>query len=66
MIFYPAPVVEPVKADHGKTSSSAQKMVENGNQGLTPDEVLQKNREEFIRKRMMGTAERVRYNKIYS
>lgn len=45
-----APAAEPVKVDQGKASSSGQKTVENGNQGLTPEEIMQ-NREEFIRKR---------------
>uniref|UniRef100_A0A8P4KGZ6 SRP receptor subunit alpha n=1 Tax=Dicentrarchus labrax TaxID=13489 RepID=A0A8P4KGZ6_DICLA len=42
------------EADQGKTSSSGQKMVENGNQGLTADEIVQKNIEEFVRKRLDG------------
>lgn len=56
----PAPAAEPVKADQGKTLSSAQKIVENGNQGLTPDEIMQKKREEFFRKRMVVTTEKTR------
>ncbi|KAE8295514.1 Signal recognition particle receptor subunit alpha [Larimichthys crocea] len=47
-----APAAEPVKVDQGKTPSPGQKTVENGNQGLTHDEIMQKNREEFARKRM--------------
>uniref|UniRef100_A0A8C9YQS2 SRP receptor subunit alpha n=1 Tax=Sander lucioperca TaxID=283035 RepID=A0A8C9YQS2_SANLU len=37
----------------GKSSSSGPKVVENGNQGLTPEEIIQKKREEFILKRTM-------------
>lgn len=55
---FPAPAAEPVKADQAKTSSSAQKMVENGNQGLTTDEIIQKKREEFFRKRMVVPTEK--------
>lgn len=46
-----APAAEPVKMDQGKASSSGQKVVENGNQGLTPEEIMLKKREEFFRKR---------------
>ncbi|XP_051253575.1 signal recognition particle receptor subunit alpha [Dicentrarchus labrax] len=53
-----APAAEPVKADQGKTSSSGQKMVENGNQGLTADEIVQKNIEEFVRKRLVRPTEK--------
>ncbi|XP_035535577.1 signal recognition particle receptor subunit alpha [Morone saxatilis] len=53
-----APAAEPVKADQGKTSSSGQKIVENGNQGLTADEIMQKKREEFFRKRLVGPTEK--------
>uniref|UniRef100_A0A665UJE2 SRP54-type proteins GTP-binding domain-containing protein n=1 Tax=Echeneis naucrates TaxID=173247 RepID=A0A665UJE2_ECHNA len=49
---------EPAKLDQGKSTSSGQKMVENGNQGLTSEEVIQKNREEFFRKRMATTTEK--------
>ncbi|CAL8360860.1 unnamed protein product [Merluccius merluccius] len=49
---------EPVKVDPGKTTSASQKPVENGSQGLTPEEVMQKNREEFFRKRMGGNVEK--------
>ncbi|XP_017275565.1 signal recognition particle receptor subunit alpha [Kryptolebias marmoratus] len=52
-----APAAEPVKVDQGKTPPTGQKTVVNGNQGLTPEEILQKNRENFIRKRM-GTSEK--------
>lgn len=51
-LSFPAPAAEPVKVDQGKTPSPGQKTVENGNQGLTHDEIMQKNREEFARKRM--------------
>ncbi|XP_070684966.1 signal recognition particle receptor subunit alpha [Pempheris klunzingeri] len=58
-----APAAEPVKADQGKASSSAQKTVENGNQGLTHDEIMQKKREEFFRKRMVTTTEKPSHTK---
>lgn len=58
--YFPAPSAEPVKADQGKASSSGPKTVENGNQGLTPDEVMQKKREEFFRKRMVVPTEKPR------
>ncbi|AWO99393.1 putative signal recognition particle receptor subunit alpha [Scophthalmus maximus] len=51
-----APAAEPAKGDQGKVASSGQKAVENGNQGLSAEEVMQKKREEFFRKRMGGTA----------
>lgn len=47
-----APAAEPAKADTGKTSSP--KAVENGNQGLTAEEIIQKNRKEFFRKMQKG------------
>ncbi|XP_034556664.1 signal recognition particle receptor subunit alpha [Notolabrus celidotus] len=47
-----APAAEPVKVDQSKNSSSGQKTVENGNQGMSADEIIQKNRDEFFRKRM--------------
>ncbi|XP_019950618.1 signal recognition particle receptor subunit alpha isoform X1 [Paralichthys olivaceus] len=53
-----APVAEPAKVDKGKVTSSGQKTVENGNQGLTPEEDMQKKREEFFRKRIVGTTEK--------
>ncbi|XP_070762219.1 signal recognition particle receptor subunit alpha [Enoplosus armatus] len=53
-----APAAEPIKVDQGKASSSGQKMVENGNQGLTRDEVIQRNKEEFFRKRLVVTTEK--------
>uniref|UniRef100_A0A8C7V527 SRP receptor subunit alpha n=1 Tax=Oncorhynchus mykiss TaxID=8022 RepID=A0A8C7V527_ONCMY len=40
------------KEGKAKAPASAQKTVENGNQGLTQEEIIQKKREEFIRKRM--------------
>uniref|UniRef100_A0A3Q0SZ06 SRP receptor subunit alpha n=1 Tax=Amphilophus citrinellus TaxID=61819 RepID=A0A3Q0SZ06_AMPCI len=49
---------EPAKGDQGKTSSSGQKMVENGNQNLSAEEIVRKNREEFFRKRMAGPSEK--------
>lgn len=60
----PAPAAEPVKADQGKSSSSVQKMVENGNQSLTQDEIMQKKREEFFKKRMGGPTEKVRQDHL--
>ncbi|XP_062274988.1 signal recognition particle receptor subunit alpha [Scomber scombrus] len=53
-----APAAEPVKVDQGKASSAGQKTVENGNQGLTHDEIMQKKREEFFRKRTAVPAEK--------
>ncbi|KAG7223137.1 hypothetical protein INR49_015896 [Caranx melampygus] len=53
-----APAAEPVKSDQGKASSSGQKTIENGNQGLTTDEVLQKNREKMFRKLMATNTEK--------
>lgn len=53
-----APAAEPVKVDQGKASSTGQKMVENGNQGLTPEEIVQKKREEFFRKRTVVPTEK--------
>uniref|UniRef100_A0AAX7SYP7 SRP54-type proteins GTP-binding domain-containing protein n=1 Tax=Astatotilapia calliptera TaxID=8154 RepID=A0AAX7SYP7_ASTCA len=41
-----------------KASASGQKMVENGNQSLTAEEILQKNREEFFRKHRPGASEK--------
>lgn len=52
-----APTAEPTKADMGKTLSP--KAMENGNQGLTAEEIIQKNREEFFRKKQKaGSAEK--------
>ncbi|XP_008424200.1 signal recognition particle receptor subunit alpha isoform X1 [Poecilia reticulata] len=53
-----ASAVEPPKGDQGKTPPSGQKDVMNGNQGLTPEEIMQKKREDFFRKRIMGPAEK--------
>ncbi|XP_077467303.1 signal recognition particle receptor subunit alpha [Stigmatopora argus] len=50
---------EPVKSDQGKGTSPASKLVANGNQGLTYEEIMQKKREEFFRKRAAGPAEKV-------
>ncbi|XP_061537184.1 signal recognition particle receptor subunit alpha isoform X3 [Phycodurus eques] len=47
------------EADQGKGTSSASKLVENGNHGLTAEEIMQKKREEFFRKRTAGPAEKV-------
>ncbi|XP_057695009.1 signal recognition particle receptor subunit alpha [Corythoichthys intestinalis] len=48
-----------VKSDQGKGTAPASKLVENGNHGLTPEEIMQKKREEFFRKRTAGPAEKV-------
>nr|XP_020504711.1 signal recognition particle receptor subunit alpha isoform X1 [Labrus bergylta] len=53
-----APAAEPAKVDQVKNSSSGQKTVENGNQGMTSDEIIQKKREEFFRKRMVVPTEK--------
>ena len=53
-LLLPAPVAEPEKVEPGKNASASQKPVENGNQGLTKEEVILKNREEFFRKRLGG------------
>uniref|UniRef100_A0A674BU98 SRP receptor subunit alpha n=1 Tax=Salmo trutta TaxID=8032 RepID=A0A674BU98_SALTR len=53
-----APAAEPVKGEKAKAPTSAQKTVENGNQGLTQEEIIQKKREEFIRKRMGAPMEK--------
>uniref|UniRef100_A0A7N8XFG6 SRP receptor subunit alpha n=1 Tax=Mastacembelus armatus TaxID=205130 RepID=A0A7N8XFG6_9TELE len=50
-----APAAEPAKGDQAKALSVGQKRAENGNQGLTLEEVIQKNREEFFRKRTAPT-----------
>uniref|UniRef100_A0A8C7GQ72 SRP receptor subunit alpha n=1 Tax=Oncorhynchus kisutch TaxID=8019 RepID=A0A8C7GQ72_ONCKI len=42
----------------GMAPTSAQKTEENGNQGLTQEEIIQKKREEFIRKRMGAPVEK--------
>uniref|UniRef100_A0A8C8J3G5 SRP54-type proteins GTP-binding domain-containing protein n=1 Tax=Oncorhynchus tshawytscha TaxID=74940 RepID=A0A8C8J3G5_ONCTS len=44
--------------EKAKASTSAQKTEENGNQGLTQEEIIQKKREEFIRKRMGAPVEK--------
>uniref|UniRef100_A0A3B3D686 SRP receptor subunit alpha n=1 Tax=Oryzias melastigma TaxID=30732 RepID=A0A3B3D686_ORYME len=49
------PAPEPAKVE--KTSPSA-KTVQNGNQGLTQEEIIQKKREEFIRKHTAAPAEK--------
>uniref|UniRef100_A0A8C8J4A4 SRP54-type proteins GTP-binding domain-containing protein n=1 Tax=Oncorhynchus tshawytscha TaxID=74940 RepID=A0A8C8J4A4_ONCTS len=46
------------KGEKAKASTSAQKTEENGNQGLTQEEIIQKKREEFIRKRMGAPVEK--------
>uniref|UniRef100_A0A673BT85 SRP54-type proteins GTP-binding domain-containing protein n=1 Tax=Sphaeramia orbicularis TaxID=375764 RepID=A0A673BT85_9TELE len=49
---------EPAKGDQAKAPSTNQKTTENGDQGLTKEEIMQKKREEFFRKRMAGPAEK--------
>lgn len=51
------------KAEQHKSSFSVQKTVENGNQGLTSEEIMQKKREEFFSKRMVTTAVKPRFSK---
>lgn len=51
------------KAEQHKSSSPVQKTVENGNQGLTSEEIMQKKREEFFNKRMVTTAVKTRFSK---
>ncbi|XP_074536578.1 signal recognition particle receptor subunit alpha [Halichoeres trimaculatus] len=53
-----APAAEPAKVDQSKNSSSGQKTVENGNQGMTAEEIMQKKRDEFFRKRMAVNTEK--------
>lgn len=53
-----APAAEPAKVDQGKAPSTNQKTTENGDQGLTKEEIMQKKREEFFRKRMAVPAEK--------
>uniref|UniRef100_A0A673BWN3 SRP54-type proteins GTP-binding domain-containing protein n=1 Tax=Sphaeramia orbicularis TaxID=375764 RepID=A0A673BWN3_9TELE len=53
-----APAAEPAKGDQAKAPSTNQKTTENGDQGLTKEEIMQKKREEFFRKRMAGPAEK--------
>ncbi|KAL6116395.1 srpra [Pungitius sinensis] len=49
---------EPVVVDQVKAPSPGRKPVENGNQGYTAEEIIQKKREEFIRKRTVAPAEK--------
>uniref|UniRef100_A0A8K9UST8 SRP receptor subunit alpha n=1 Tax=Oncorhynchus mykiss TaxID=8022 RepID=A0A8K9UST8_ONCMY len=59
LILFPStPAAEPVKGEKAKAPTSAQKTEENGNQGLTQEEIIQKKREEFIRKRMGAPVEK--------
>uniref|UniRef100_A0A8C4ZG54 SRP receptor subunit alpha n=1 Tax=Gadus morhua TaxID=8049 RepID=A0A8C4ZG54_GADMO len=46
------------EVEPGKNASVSQKPMENGNQGLTPEEVIQKKREEFFRKHRGGNVEK--------
>uniref|UniRef100_A0A3P9I328 SRP receptor subunit alpha n=1 Tax=Oryzias latipes TaxID=8090 RepID=A0A3P9I328_ORYLA len=50
------PAPEPAKVE--KPSPPAQKTLQNGNQGLTQEEIIQKKREEFIRKHTAGPTEK--------
>ncbi|KAJ7995450.1 hypothetical protein DPEC_G00244690 [Dallia pectoralis] len=47
-----APVAEPVKVEQVKAPASPPKTMENGTEVLSQEEIIQKKREEFIRKRM--------------
>uniref|UniRef100_A0A8C5E7C4 SRP54-type proteins GTP-binding domain-containing protein n=1 Tax=Gouania willdenowi TaxID=441366 RepID=A0A8C5E7C4_GOUWI len=52
------------KGDQVKAPPTVQKVtVENGNQGLTADEIMLKKREEFFRKHMAAPPEKTRYSK---
>ncbi|XP_040901777.1 signal recognition particle receptor subunit alpha [Toxotes jaculatrix] len=53
-----APAAEPAKGDQGKAASSGQKMAENGNQTLSLEETIQKNKQEFFRRHMAGATEK--------
>ena len=64
MLLLPAPVAEPEKVEPGKNASVSQKPMENGNQGLTPEEVIQKKREEFFRKHRGGNVEKPRLETV--
>lgn len=48
----------PVVVDQVKAPSAGHKAVENGNQGYTAEEIIQKNREEFIRRRTVAPPEK--------
>uniref|UniRef100_A0A8C7XP45 SRP receptor subunit alpha n=1 Tax=Oryzias sinensis TaxID=183150 RepID=A0A8C7XP45_9TELE len=50
------PAPEPAKVE--KPSPPGQKTLQNGNQGLTQEEIIQKKREEFIRKHTAGPTEK--------
>ncbi|XP_028321237.1 signal recognition particle receptor subunit alpha isoform X1 [Gouania willdenowi] len=54
-----APAAEAAKGDQVKAPPTVQKVtVENGNQGLTADEIMLKKREEFFRKHMAAPPEK--------
>ncbi|KAM6946195.1 signal recognition particle receptor subunit alpha isoform 1-T2 [Aplochiton taeniatus] len=53
-----ATAAEPLKGEQVRASAVGPKMVENGNQGLTNEAIIQKNREEFFRKRMGAPIEK--------
>ncbi|XP_040031608.2 signal recognition particle receptor subunit alpha [Gasterosteus aculeatus] len=53
-----APAAVPVVVDQVKAPSAGHKAVENGNQGYTAEEIIQKNREEFIRRRTVAPPEK--------
>ncbi|XP_067102991.1 signal recognition particle receptor subunit alpha [Osmerus mordax] len=53
-----APAAEVGKGEQVKAPAGGQNAVENGNQGLTNEEIMQKNREQFFRKRMGAPVEK--------
>lgn len=53
---------EPEKAEQHKNATPVQKTVENGNQGLSADEIMQKKREEFFSKRLVTSAVKTRFS----
>lgn len=61
--FFAASAAEHEKAEQHKSSPTVQKTVENGNQGLTYEENMQKKRQEFFNKRMVTTAVKTRFSK---
>ena len=56
----PALAAEVGKGEQVKAPGGGQNTVENGNQGLTNEEIMQKNREQFFRKRMGAPVEKPR------
>lgn len=56
-------LAEAAGGEHSKSGSQniSEKAVENGNQGLTQEEIIQMNLAEFIRKKTGGRADKTRY-----